>query len=231
MFAPAASTIVPVEVAAPVPKADTTLAVVAETENEPAPAPTLTIPIPDIAKTLFIVPDEVAPVVLPDADNEIVEKLVTDGVVAEIENVPLPPPTLTMPMPDIARTLFIVPDDVAPVVFPEADSEIVENAAPAAGAEILIVPFPAPTLIAPIPEKARTLLNVPEEVAPVVLPEAERDTVEKLVTDGVVAEIVRLPAPTPTLIIPAPDTLRRFENVPAELEVVFPNAVRDCVIV
>ena len=68
---------------------------------------------------------------------------------------------------------------------------------------------------------------VPDDVAPVVFPEAERDTVEKFVTDGVVTEIVMLPAPTPTLTIPAPDTFNKLENVPDELEVVFPNAVRD----
>lgn len=44
-------------------------------------------------------------------------------------------------------------------------------------------------------------------------------------TDGVVAEIVRLCAPPPTLMIPAPDTLRSPENVPDELTVVFPRAV------
>ena len=80
----------------------------------------------------------------------------------------------------------------------------------AAGADILTVPFPAPTLIGPIPENASTLLNVPDEVAPVVLPEADSETVEKLVTEGVVAEIVMLCAPTPTLMIPAPEMLTRF---------------------
>jgi hypothetical protein len=46
-------------------------------------------------------------------------------------------------------------------------------------------------------------------------------------TDGVVAEIVMLPAPTPALTIPAPDTFKRFENVPVELLVVLPTAVSD----
>ena len=142
---------------------------------------------------------------------------------AEIEIVPFPTPTLTTPIPEKARTLFIVPDDVAPVVFPDADNETVENAAPAAGAEILIVPLPAPTLTAPIPENASTLLNVPDEVAPVVLPEADRETVEKFVAIG--AEIVMLCAPTPTLIAPAPEMLMRFVCVPDELTVVFPRAL------
>ena len=94
-------------------------------------------------------------------------------------------------------------------------------------AEIENVPFPAPTLTIPIPDMARTLFIVPDDVAPVVFPDADRDTVEKFVTEGVVAEIVILPAPAPTLTIPAPDMLSRFENVPDALPVVFPRAVRD----
>jgi len=198
-----------------------------EIVTDPFPTPMLTPPAPENTNALLYVPEDVAPVVFPAADTEMVEKLVTLGVVAEIENVPFPTPTLTIPMPDMARTLFIVPDEVAPVVLPEADSEIVENAAPAIGADMLTVPFPAPTLTAPIPENASTLLNVPDDVAPVVLPDAERDTVEKFVTEGVVAEIVILPAPAPTLTIPAPDMLSKLENVPDVLPVVFPNAVMD----
>ena len=94
-------------------------------------------------------------------------------------------------------------------------------------AEIENVPFPAPTLTIPMPEIARTLFIVPDDVAPVVFPDAERDTVEKFVTEGVVAEIVMLPAPAPTLTIPAPDILSKLENVPDALPVVFPRAVRD----
>ena len=41
------------------------------------------------------------------------------------------------------------------------------------------------------------------------------------------AEIVIDPAPAPTLTIPAPEILRRLENVPDELPVVFPRAVRE----
>lgn len=95
-----------------------------------------------------------------------------------------------------------------------------------AGTEIVMLPAPAPTEAIPAPEMFSRLLNVPAELL-VVLPRAVSDTVEKLVTDGVVAEIVRLPAPIPTEMIPAPDTLRRFENVPAELTVVFPSPVID----
>ena len=36
-----------------------------------------------------------------------------------------------------------------------------------------------------------------------------------------------LPAPAPTLMIPAPERLRRFEKVPDELDVVLPSAVID----
>jgi hypothetical protein len=44
---------------------------------------------------------------------------------------------------------------------------------------------------------------------------------------AVEAEIVILPAPAPTLIIPAPETFSKLLNVPEELLVVFPKAVRD----
>jgi hypothetical protein len=45
---------------------------------------------------------------------------------------------------------------------------------------------------------------------------------------GAGTEIVTLPAPTPTDAIPAPEKFNSPENVPAELLVVFPMAVRDC---
>lgn len=120
IFAPAARTIVPVDVAAPVPKAETTFAVEAETENEPFPAPILTIPIPDIARTLFIVPDDVAPVVLPEAEREMVEKLVAIG--AEIVMLCAPTPTLTAPAPEMFTRFVCVPEELT-VVFPRADIE------------------------------------------------------------------------------------------------------------
>ena len=40
-------------------------------------------------------------------------------------------------------------------------------------------------------------------------------------------EIVTLPAPTPTLIAPAPEMDREFECVPLELLVVLPAAYQD----
>jgi hypothetical protein len=86
-----------------------------------------------------------------------------------------------------------------------------------------------PALSSPCPEITSTLLNVPEMLFElrVFAPEAVSEIVEKFVTEGVVAEMVMLPAPTPTETIPAPEMLSRFENVPEELEVVFPKAVRD----
>lgn len=111
------------------------------------------------------------------------------------------------------------------IEVPEAEMVLVP-AAPPVGTEMVTVPFPTPTLAPPMPENARTLLKVPEELE-VVFPLAEREMVEKLVTLGVEAEIVRLPAPTPMLMIPAPEILKRFENVPEELTVVLPRAVSD----
>jgi hypothetical protein len=62
------------------------------------------------------------------------------------------------------------------------------------------------------------------DAAPRVFPAIVAVTVEKFVTEGVVAEIVIDPAPTPTLTIPAPETLSALLNVPVELLVVFPIA-------
>ena len=69
---------------------------------------------------------------------------------------------------------------------------------------------------------------------PILAPaEIEREPLDpfKLVTTFVAAgagtEIVILPAPIPTEAIPAPEIFRRLENVPDELTVVLPNAVRE----
>lgn len=64
-------------------------------------------------------------------------------------------------------------------------------------------------------------------MAPAEIDRLPFDPLRLVTTEGVVAEMVALPAPTPILIIPAPDRFSKFENVPAELEVVFPNAVRE----
>ena len=76
----------------------------------------------------------------------------------------------------------------------------------------MIEPFPTPALIGPVADTARTLLNVPLELL-VVFPDAERLIVEKLVTDGVVAETVSVPADAPTDTIPAPEILKLFPTV------------------
>jgi hypothetical protein len=97
-----------------------------------------------------------------------------------------------------------------------------------AGTEIVTDPAPTPTLAIPAPENWRTLLNVPVELE-VVLPRAVREIVEKLVTEGVLAEIVMLPAPTPADTIPAPEMTRALLYVPVELLVVFPLADNEIV--
>lgn len=51
--------------------------------------------------------------------------------------------------------------------------------------------------------------------------------VTTLVAAGAGTEIVTLPLPTPTEAIPAPEKFRRFEKVPAELDVVLPSAVME----
>ena len=63
------------------------------------------------------------------------------------------------------------------------------------------------------------------EVAPAVLPLVP--ITMALWTEGVVAEIVILPAPAPTLTIPDPEMFRKLENVPEELLVVLPSAVKE----
>ncbi len=173
-----------------------------------APAPTLTPPAPDTLRSPEYVPLELE-VVFPRA---VIETVPAAAAGAEMETVPFPTPTLTTPIPEKAKTLFIVPDDVAPVVLPEADNEIVENAAPAAGTDILTVPLPAPTLAAPIPENASTLLNVPDDVAPVVLPEADIETVENEAGPTTVMEL----APVFRVILfPATNTILPADNAPA----------------
>ena len=77
-------------------------------------------------------------------------------------------------------------------------------APPPVAPEIVTVPAPTPTLTPPAPENTRALLKVPVELD-VVFPLADRDTVEKLVTLGVVAEMVMELTLTPTLAIPAPE--------------------------
>jgi len=51
--------------------------------------------------------------------------------------------------------------------------------------------------------------------------------VTTFVAAGAGTEIVTLPLPTPTEAIPAPEKFSNPENVPTELLVVFPRAVRD----
>ena len=79
-----------------------TLGVVAETVILLLLIPTETMPAPDTLRTLLNVPDDEF-VVFPTPDSEMVEKFVTDGVVAEIVIEPAPAPTLTMPAPEIVK--------------------------------------------------------------------------------------------------------------------------------
>jgi hypothetical protein len=62
-------------------------------------------------------------------------------------------------------------------------------------------------------------------VAPAVFPDVLMT--RALWTEGVVAEMVILPAPAPTLTIPDPEIFSRLEKVPEELEVVLPSAVSE----
>lgn len=88
----------------------------------------------------------------------------------------------------------------------------------------------APTNTMPPPETLNTLLKVPDALF-VVFPTADKDTVLKFVTLGVLAEIVMVPADAPTDTMPAPEIFIRPEKVPVLPSVVFPNAVMDCVMV
>lgn len=51
--------------------------------------------------------------------------------------------------------------------------------------------------------------------------------VTTFVAAGAGTEMVTLPLPTPTDAIPAPEKFRRLVNVPEELEVVLPRAVKE----
>ena len=64
----------------------------------------------------------------------------------------------------------------------------------------------------PPPETLNTLLKVPDALF-VVFPTADKDTVLKFVTLGVLAEIVMVPADAPTDTMPAPERLKLFPTV------------------
>ncbi len=128
------------------------------------------------------------------------------AVDAEIVIVLPEAPTLTIPAPHRLNPFPIVTVvDAAPRVFPAMLPVIVEKfVTEGVVAEIVKLPFPAPTQMIPSPEIANTLFMVPLELL-VVLPLADKDIVLKLVTEGVVAEIVIVPFPAPILTIPAPE--------------------------
>lgn len=92
---------------------------------------------------------------------------------------------------------------------------------------MLIVPFPAPTLAPAIPDTAKTLFIVPDELAPVVLPDADSEIVENKF--GELFEIVTVNDPTPVAVaseIPAPAASANDTPVPVTE---FAPALRDCV--
>lgn len=164
----------------------------------------------------------------------IVILLPPDTVIGPDDSEPAAPILLTRaPVEEIVIVLRL---DANPIPAPATrDSDPVDafsvNAAPPpVGPEIVTEFSDTPTEIAPAPLNWRLLLKEPEEES-VVFPNALILTVEKLVTVGVVAEIVRLPAPPPTEIIPAPEMLRRFEKVPLDERVVLPSAVRETLLV
>lgn len=66
------------------------------------------------------------------------------------------------------------------------------------------------------------------EDVPDVLPEIWTPEIRFVpLAAGAGTEIVTLPAPTPTLAIPAPEKFSKLEKVPVELETVLPSAVRE----
>ena len=99
----------------------------------------------------------------------------------------------------------------------------------AAGTEMVTVPAPTPTEAIPAPLNCKAFENVPV-LDEVVFPIADIE-IEEVWIAGDGTEMVTEPLPTPTDAIPAPEKLSRPENVPAELDVVLPSAVKDWLIV
>ena len=185
----------------------------------PAPTPTEAMPAPEKLSKFENVPVELL-VVLPSAVNEIEEVWIAgDGT--EIVTLPAPTPTEAMPAPEKLSSVLNEPEELE-VVLPSAVKLCVWMDCVA---EIVALPAPTPTLTMPAPDRLSKLENVPEELL-VVLPSAVNE-IEEVWIAGVGTEIVTLPAPTPTEAIPAPEKFNRFENVPVELLVVFPKAVRE----
>ena len=118
---------------------------------------------------------------------------------------------------------------VAPPATEVADTYKIPLAA-GAGTEMETLLAEIPTLAMPMPEIASTLFSVPVELLKVLAPDAVREMVLRFVTDGVVAEMVKLPLPAPMLTIPAPDTAITLLAVPLELDTVRPLALREIVL-
>jgi hypothetical protein len=127
--------------------------------------------------------------------------IVICGLVEACDSVMFDPATNTKAE---EAAVFAVPEVEPPAVTAPMDTSVV------AELEMVMLLAAVPKLM-PAPAISVTLLEVPFRL--------------KFVAAGTVAEMVRLCAPPPTLTIPAPETFSRFENVPAELDVVLPSIV------
>lgn len=189
----------------------------------------IAVPVTDVPEALMVC----VPSACTLAEIEMVERFEARPIPAPATSETLEVEPLSAKFVAAVETEIVIVErlEASPIPAPATSDTLEEEAfrekfvaAAGAGTEIVTVPpAPTPTLAIPAPEKLSRLLKVPALLL-VVFPSAVREMVLKFVTAGVVAEIVMLPAPTPTLIIPAPETFSRLEKVPAELDVVTPRA-------
>jgi hypothetical protein len=153
-----------------------------------------------------------------DMATSISVRFIIEGILIRFRNKLLPNPAVPVTVPALetivpatsCKLAFCVYEHGAPILtmvmldpplvrlIPDPATRVVW-----AGAEMLTDPFPTPTLAPAIPENARTLFIVPEELD-VVFPDADRDTVENT---GALFEIVTVNEPAPVAVandIPAP---------------------------
>ena len=207
--------------------------------------------LPPTKVTLPDVMELVTPAVLPEVPTTM--PLCTVGpaiwmLLTPVVIVMLFPPEKTIVPVDVARldpctTLPPPPEGLGPMMVIEGlvescDSVMFEPATKANAEDdaVLAVPEVAPPAAEVIETSADWLLAETvmmlaacpmPMLAPAEIDRLPLDPFRLVTTEGMVAEMVALPAPTPTLIMPAPDRFNRLENVPVELLVVLPRAVSE----
>lgn len=148
-------------------------------------------------------------------DIAAVSMIVTIGPPAPVERL------IPAPATNAAAMVIVLAFDARLIpVPPTMDMLPVEAFMLKAGAEIVTLPAPTPTLAIPAPENTRPVLNVPVEFI-VVFPDALKETATAAAVPPDMYSVLPL---MPTLTFPAPETFSRLDIAPLLLTVVFPIA-------